>query len=101
MLATGTRVRLPAQAERERQLNGADVVGGGGAEDVGAWAPGPADGAVARREAPGRQCPDERAARRLDPDHHPSRARPLERRGDAPPRRASRGEAEAGAAEAP
>src|SRR5258705_3497875 len=76
--ATGTRRRLPAEAELGGQLDCPDVVRGRGAEDVAAGTPTPGDRAVASREAPRRQRLDDAAAGRLDTERDARRARQLE-----------------------
>src|SRR5438034_10122817 len=94
MLATSTRLTLAAQAEGGGRLDRADLVRGRRAEDVSPRSPGPADRAVARGQAPGRQRAHERAAGRLDPDDDSRGPRELERRRDPPARRAGRKEPE-------
>src|SRR4029077_15146395 len=76
--ATGTRRRLPAEAELGGQLDRPDVVRRRGAEDVAAGTPTPGDRPVTCREAPRRKRLDDAAAGRLDTKRDARRAGQLE-----------------------
>src|SRR5580765_4087516 len=76
--ATGTRRRLPAEAELGGQLDRPDVVRRGGAEDVAAGTPPPGYRPVTCRKAPRRKRLDDAAAGRLDTKCDARRAGQLE-----------------------
>src|SRR5437763_16737398 len=92
--ATGTRGRLPAEAERGRELHHSDLVRGGDAEDIAAGPASPRDRAVACREASSGQRLHDPTARCLDSQHNPRRARELEGSRDPSMARASNHETE-------
>src|SRR5712691_4380322 len=80
--ATGTRGRLPAEAERGRELDRADLVRSRDAEDVAARSASPRDRAVACDEAWGGQRLHDPAAGCLDSQRNARRSRKLEGPGD-------------------